>query len=119
MKPGGRLVAIDVVAPETPLFDTALQVVEFLRDSSHVRNYRVSEWSAMLPAAGFAAPEVDRWSLSMDFDTWITTIGTPPARVDALRTVFAAMPAEVREHYKIAAGHSFVIHAAWLDSRRS
>ena len=51
MVPGGRLVVIDVVAPEIPLFDTTLQVIEFLRDASHVRDYRVSEWIAMQKAA--------------------------------------------------------------------
>ncbi|WP_394779775.1 class I SAM-dependent methyltransferase, partial [Undibacterium sp.] len=40
LKPGGTLVVIDVVAPETPLYDTVLQTVELLRDSSHVRDYR-------------------------------------------------------------------------------
>src|SRR5580658_10593440 len=29
--PGGRLIVIDVIAPERPLFDTSLQVIEFLR----------------------------------------------------------------------------------------
>jgi ubiquinone/menaquinone biosynthesis C-methylase UbiE len=54
--PSGRMVVIDVIAPEAPLLDTCLQVIEFLRDASHVRDYRVSEWRAMFEAAGFAAP---------------------------------------------------------------
>jgi ubiquinone/menaquinone biosynthesis C-methylase UbiE len=48
-KPGGRL------------------VVEFLRDASHVRDYRVSEWTAMQRAAGFAEPTVIDWKPSIDF----------------------------------------------------
>src|ERR1700678_3120487 len=52
--PGGRMVAIDVIAPEIPLLDTSLQVIEFLRDASHVRDYRASEWRNMYTAAGFA-----------------------------------------------------------------
>jgi hypothetical protein len=56
IKPQGTLVIIDVVALESPLCDTLLQTVEILRDASHVRDYRASEWSAMLQQAGFAAP---------------------------------------------------------------
>ncbi len=47
--PGGRLAVVDIVAPETPLLDTLLQTAEVLRDASHVRDYRVSEWQAMRP----------------------------------------------------------------------
>ena len=55
--PGGKLVAIDSIAPEEPLFDTVLQTIELLRDASHVRNYRVSEWKSMLEEAGFTVGE--------------------------------------------------------------
>ena len=86
--PRGRLVVIDVVAPERPLLDTFLQVVEFLRDASHVRDYRVSEWSAVQRSAGFSEPTVTGWKLALEFKSWIARIGTPPDRVAALRTVF-------------------------------
>jgi ubiquinone/menaquinone biosynthesis C-methylase UbiE len=56
--PGGRLIVIDVIAPENPLLDTSLQVIEFLRDASHVRDYRVSEWITMFQAAGLQDPAV-------------------------------------------------------------
>jgi len=42
--PGGIAVFIDVVAPESPLADTWLQSLELMRDPSHVRDYRRSEW---------------------------------------------------------------------------
>jgi ubiquinone/menaquinone biosynthesis C-methylase UbiE len=112
----GRLVVIDVCAPETPLLDTALQVLEFLRDASHVRNYRLSEWRAMLQAAGFGAPAVSDWKLPMEFSSWIARIKTPPARVCALEAVFAALPREANEYFHIDAAHGFAIDVAWLES---
>jgi ubiquinone/menaquinone biosynthesis C-methylase UbiE len=39
LKPGGRLIVIDVVAPDSALFDTHLQALELLRDASHVRDH--------------------------------------------------------------------------------
>ncbi len=114
--PGGRLVVIDLVAPETPLLDTSLQVLDFLRDASHVRNYRASEWAAMQQAAGFAELSVTTWKLSLDFNGWIARIGTPPARVAALHTVLAELPSEVREYFQISPDHSFVTDSAWMDA---
>jgi ubiquinone/menaquinone biosynthesis C-methylase UbiE len=116
LAPGGTLIVIDVLAPETPLMDTVLQSVEMLRDASHVRNYRESEWRAMFESANLKCRQVDRWKLPLEFQSWITRIGTPPARVDALKTVFDALPAEAREYFSVASDHSFVIDSGWLEA---
>jgi ubiquinone/menaquinone biosynthesis C-methylase UbiE len=117
--PGGRLIVIDVIAPETPLFDTSLQVIEFLRDASHVRDYRVSEWAAMQRAAGFVEPAVTSWKLSIEFRSWIARIGTPPPRVAALRSVFAELPSEVLEYFQVGPELSFVTDSAWLEAPKA
>jgi ubiquinone/menaquinone biosynthesis C-methylase UbiE len=116
--PGGRLVVIDVIAPETPLLDTSLQVIEFLRDASHVRDYRISEWRDMQKAAGFAESSVRSWKTSIDFPTWIARIGTPPERVAALHTVFPALPREAHDYFKITEGFSFEFDTAWIESTK-
>jgi ubiquinone/menaquinone biosynthesis C-methylase UbiE len=116
MVAGGRLVVIDVVAPEMPLLDTALQVIEFLRDASHVRDYRVSEWRVMQKAAGFEEPMVTDWKLSIDFMSWIARIGTPPERVAALEAVLSELPSEAREYFQISPEKSFVIDSAWMET---
>jgi SAM-dependent methyltransferase len=117
--PGGRLVVIDVIAPEMPLFDTSLQVIEFLRDASHVRDYRVSEWVAMQKKAGYREPMVISWKLPLDFKSWIARIGTPPARVAALQAVFAEFPGEVLEYFQISTELSFTTDSAWLEALKA
>lgn len=121
LAPGGRLVVIDAIAPEAPLLDTCLQTLEFLRDASHVRDYRVSEWVAMQQAAGFAEPEVATWKLPMEFQSWVARIGTPTDRIAALRAALAALPHEAREYFRVGADLSgadlsFVIDAAWIET---
>ncbi len=117
LKPGGRLVVIDVVAPEAPLLDTVLQTFEFLRDMSHVRNYRVSEWQAMLAAAGFGTPSIRGWKLPLEFDSWVRRIETPPERVLALKAVFAALPAEARDYFRVDEELAFAIDCGRLEAR--
>ncbi len=116
---GGRLIVVDVVAPEVPLLDTSLQVLEFLRDASHVRNYRISEWREMQAAAGFTAPEFRTWKTAIQFPTWIARIGTAPDRVAALKAVFPVLPQEVRDYFEIAADFSFRFDTAWIEARRA
>jgi SAM-dependent methyltransferase len=116
LAPNGRLIVIDVVAPETPLLDTVLQVVEFLRDASHVRDYRVTEWRAMQEAAGFAPATVDSWKIAIDFPSWIARIGTPPDRVHALQAVVPALPREAQDYFRFDAQLSFAIDTAWIEA---
>lgn len=116
LKPGGCLIVIDVVAPETPLFDTVLQTVETLRDPSHVRDYRVSEWDAMFRAAGFPAPATETWNLPAEFASWTARMRTPATRARAILAVFEGAPAEAREHFQMRADGSFTLGAAWLQA---
>jgi ubiquinone/menaquinone biosynthesis C-methylase UbiE len=118
LKPGGTLVVIDVLAPENPLMDTVLQTVEILRDLSHVRDYRESEWRGAFEAAGFASPRVHRWKLQLEFDSWVARIQTTPARVEALKVVLDELPGEAREYFAVRRDRSFAVDSGWLEARR-
>lgn len=114
LRKGGTAVFIDIVAPETPLHDTTLQAVELLRDASHVRDYRVSEWLAMLDSAGFSAEQESGWKLVMQFDDWVTRMRTPPARVTAIRSLFDTAPEETSAYFEVQPDYSFAIDGAML-----
>jgi ubiquinone/menaquinone biosynthesis C-methylase UbiE len=114
-KPGGRCIVIDVVAPESPLLDTVLQTVEILRDPSHVRDHRVSEWRRLLAEVGFTVTESESWKLPMGFDSWVGRMGASAERIGALHMVFAGLPAEARQYFSVAADHSFSIDSAWIE----
>jgi SAM-dependent methyltransferase len=118
LRPHGILVVIDIVAPEAPLLDTVLQTVEILRDESHVRDYRESEWRALLAAAMFSPPAVERWKLPMEFAAWVARIGTSAPRVAALEVVLDALPGEARAYFAVAADRSFVIDSGWFEAAR-
>ncbi|MTV37315.1 class I SAM-dependent methyltransferase [Duganella radicis] len=109
LKPKGVLVIIDITAPETPLHDTTLQAVELLRDGSHVRDYRPSEWMRMLADAGFAAERVDDWKLQMKFDDWTARMRTPAERVTAIRSLLHTAPEETRHYFAVQPDDSFTI----------
>ncbi|MFA9206923.1 MAG: class I SAM-dependent methyltransferase, partial [Yersinia sp. (in: enterobacteria)] len=52
LRPGGKVIFMDVVSPGHPVLDIYLQTVEVLRDTSHVRNYSPGEWLARVTDAG-------------------------------------------------------------------
>jgi len=90
LKPGGMFLLVDTVAPEDPALDTFFQAVEFLRDPSHVRNWRGSEWVRMVAGAGFEHAAVrERFAPFIDGASWVQRMQTPPSRVAMLRELFA------------------------------
>jgi ubiquinone/menaquinone biosynthesis C-methylase UbiE len=118
LRPGGVFVVIDIIAPETALFDTTLQAVELLRDASHVRDYRRSEWSAMLSDAAFEFECRSQWKLVMQFNEWIARMQTPPERVQAIRSLFDSAPQEASAYFQVRDDYSFSIDAALFEATK-
>lgn len=116
LTPDGLAVVIDITAPEAPLHDTTLQAVELLRDGSHVRDYRPSEWEAMLAATGFHAERAGDWKLQMVFDEWTARMRTPAERVAAIRSLFASAPDETRKYFDVRDDCSFTIDSTMFKA---
>ena len=53
LQPGGRLVIDDRTIPEDDFLDACMNTLDRYHDPSHVRQYRLSEWQAMLAASSF------------------------------------------------------------------
>ncbi len=117
LKPGGSVMVMDVVAPEDVLCDTFIQSIEMLRDPSHVRDYSVREWSAMLKAEGFAPDGAQRRRIHIDYTSWIARMQTPKVFADAIQALIAKMPQTVREHFAIEADGSFMLDTASIVAK--
>jgi ubiquinone/menaquinone biosynthesis C-methylase UbiE len=104
LRPGGRFVLVDTIAPESPALDTFINGAELLRDTSHVRNWRLSEWRGLIEAAGFAVDVPFEMTIDLDGPSWVARSHTPAGLVAALRTLFAAAPAPARAAFDVRAG---------------
>jgi SAM-dependent methyltransferase len=117
LKPGGCLIAIDVLGDDDPLADTHLQAIELLRDPSHVRDYDAAEWRAALAAAGLNVVDEHRWPLPLQFGSWVARSRTPPLMVDALRHLLAQAPPSVRERLAVHDDGSFASVVGLFEAR--
>jgi SAM-dependent methyltransferase len=112
LRPGGQLLVVDSISPEDPTQDTFLNAVELLRDPSHVRNHRVSEWLAWLRAEGLAAEHVRTFPTFLDFEDWTARMNTPEPEKAQLRRLMDGAPAEVRAAFAVAPSHDWEIPLA-------
>ncbi|MEO7495746.1 MAG: class I SAM-dependent methyltransferase [Massilia sp.] len=116
LKPAGAAFFMDVVSPGVPLLDTWLQTLELLRDPSHVRNASIQEWHSALQTAGFNAGVTQSFRLRLDFPTWIARMQTPPAHVEAIRSLQRRAPAEVADYFAIEADGSFTVDTMLISA---
>ena len=119
--PGGVFLLVDTVADEDPALDTFCNAFELLRDPSHVRDHRVSEWEAWFRAAGLAVETLARFDIPLEFEPWVARIGTSPEGQTGLRALFDAAPDDVRAHFRIheAAPYAFRLESALLRGRQA
>ena len=101
LKPDGLFVLIDTFAPEDEELDSFLNAIELLRDSSHIRDYRVSEWAEMFAEVGFVLTDTEAWDIPLEFDDWVTRSRTPDEDVAALRSRFAKASDQVRARFHV------------------
>lgn len=76
-KPGGVLAICDNVAPENRAVATWCDNFERRRDHSHLRCLPISEWTALLDAAGCTVTQVETLGKHMDFTMWVNNMSVP------------------------------------------
>jgi len=92
-KNGGRVIIVDSVSLDDDVLDSQWNHLERLRDPSHVRNYRPSEWHAFVTEAGLRIT-FEELSFAtekggpMDFSAWVRRMNTPPVVVEELSRLF-------------------------------
>lgn len=112
LRPGGLGVFIDTVAPEEAMADSVLQAIEMLRDPSHRRNYRPSEWRQNLETAGFTVQDHIPFRLRLDFSSWVVRMLTPELHCKAILSLQMAASPSIRRHFAFEADGSFTLDTA-------
>jgi SAM-dependent methyltransferase len=90
LRPGGRLVVLDLLSPEDPEDRPLHAALERLRDPSHVDTLTGEALQALAAASGFGSAQLRTWSLERRFEEWARIIDDP-VRTDALELVMRAL----------------------------
>jgi ubiquinone/menaquinone biosynthesis C-methylase UbiE len=116
LRTASHAIFVDAYSPGIALLDTHLQAVEILRDTSHVRDYTISEWSDVLSRNGFAIQTTRTWRIPVQFDSWIARMRTPPDLERAIRALQVCACDQVREHFRIQSDGSFELDALMVET---
>jgi ubiquinone/menaquinone biosynthesis C-methylase UbiE len=94
VRPGGRVIVADTVAPEDAAVAAFMNELELRRDPSHICDYTPSQWRAMLAGAGLTVRDERTGHTPLEFRDWVRRSGTPPEQVAALHRMLGSATAE-------------------------
>lgn len=101
LKPRGKLLIIDSLAPDNPLLDEFINRAEWLRDHTHVRSYNALEWKLMLERAGFAIKYTQVFRPEHNFELWTQRAKMNPPEKENLEIIFLKASPAAKEHFAL------------------
>lgn len=101
LRPGGRFVLIDSLAPEDDDLDAFINEVEWRRDTTHVRAYKLSEWRAFVEDAGLVVDAVEPFQRRYEYQSWTARSRMNEAAKDELDQLILTAPDNILEAFAI------------------
>lgn len=102
LRPGGRFLLDDNMAPEDDELDAFMNRFEKWRDPSHVRAFRLSEWQRFVENAGMRIERVEPLARKRyGFRDWTDRMHMPASERDALAAWLLSAPRSAAEYFDI------------------
>ena len=100
LKPGGQWLIIDNIAPEDDEQDHFYNTLERMRDASHHRSWKKTEWLAMLKAQGFTVEASHHFDKVISFEDWCERMSLSKERVRALTDFVLQTPSNLKDRFR-------------------
>jgi ubiquinone/menaquinone biosynthesis C-methylase UbiE len=100
LRRGGRLVIDDRSVPEDDFVDACMNELDRLHDESHVRQYRPTQWQAMLEKSGFVVQSLEPYTKHRPLTS--LTEGVSPENVRRIHSILDGLDGGLREKMNLA-----------------
>lgn len=97
LKPAGRFVLEDSLAPEDPAQAAFLEDLEIRRDATHVHTLSYREWLAAVEGAGLRVVRETVHAKIHDFGLWIRRTGLRESEITEIESHIRSAPAALRD----------------------
>ncbi|KKI93576.1 SAM-dependent methyltransferase [Bacillus sp. SA1-12] len=98
---GGTFLLDDNVAPENDEFDQFYNTLEKVRDYSHYRAWKKSEWLQKLELKGFEIQELHRFEKQFEFESWCNRMHLSDSQKADLNEFILKSSEKVKQKFRI------------------
>ncbi len=97
LKPAGRFVIEDSMAPDDPAQAAFLDELERRRDATHALSLSRGQWLKVLNDAGLRITDEKIFAKTHDFPDWVRRMGLNDGQVEAIESWAISVPATTRQ----------------------
>jgi ubiquinone/menaquinone biosynthesis C-methylase UbiE len=108
LKPGGKFLLIDNIAPEDSLLDHFVNRLEKLRDESHVRSYSVKEWTTWFEQAGLAFLKEEHRKKTFVYPDWVRRTTTSEEQVKTVDAHLLSASQRITDYFSIESTNDII-----------
>jgi ubiquinone/menaquinone biosynthesis C-methylase UbiE len=109
LKPKGQFILDDNVVPEKNEYDQFYNTIEKIRDYSHFRAWKKSEWIQKLEESSLEIFEWHRFEKTFLFETWCANMKLPESEKKQLTQLILKSSKEIKQKFKIQIENDKVI----------
>ncbi|MBM7598659.1 ubiquinone/menaquinone biosynthesis C-methylase UbiE [Virgibacillus halotolerans] len=101
LKPNGQFLFIDNVAADKKPLDQFINTLEKMRDYSHVRSLKISEWEQLLEKQHLTIEKQQSRKKVLPFESWVTRTLDTKAAHDKVSDFILRASKEILEYYDV------------------
>ncbi|MCM3692505.1 class I SAM-dependent methyltransferase [Neobacillus niacini] len=109
LKPKGQFILDDNVVPEKNDYDQFYNTIEKIRDYSHFRAWKKSEWIQKIEESGLEIFEWHRFEKTFRFEPWCANMKLPESEKNQLTQLILKSSKEIQEKFRIQIENDKVI----------
>lgn len=109
LKPAGQFLLDDNVVPEQEEFDEFYNAIEKMRDYSHFRAWKKTEWLRMIELTGFEVTEWHRFEKTFKFESWCSRMNLSSLEKEALAEYILKASQDIKDKFRIESEGSKVV----------
>lgn len=102
LKSGGVLGLEDSCSPADAELDRFINLIELLRDKTHVRAYTERQWRQMLEKAGFKITTAETCRKSHNVEEWLNRLNSTDQEKDCVHAAFCAASDSAKRYFEVA-----------------
>lgn len=106
LKPDGKFVLIDNIAPENSSFDNFVNTFEKMRDYSHVRSRSISEWKDLFNKNRLIIVKEKNRKKTLPYKEWIDRMLADEESKNEVTSYIEKATTEVREYFQVTVKQS-------------
>lgn len=98
LRPGGWFLLVDTVSPEDDAAADVLNEYEAIRDPSHGRNLKISEWETLVESRGFTIKAKQERYKELVFSDWTERMSVSGPDTQILKAMLESSSGALREY---------------------